>query len=366
VAPTIGGTVEQALWAFTHPADWSYPALVLGLVTIALTIGARRVHALFPGVLVAVVGGILLTEFGAYAGATVGPVPAGWPPIGVDFAWADLRHLVLPGLVIAFVGFAEPAAIARALSTHERLPWNAERELVGQGAANVAAALCGAFPVGGSFSRTALAHAAGARTRASGAIAGMVVLAFLPWADSLAGLPQAVLAGIIIAAVAKLVRVHELVEMMAISRAQALVGISALVLTLAFAPRVDLALLIAIGLGIAVHLWRETRIVVVARHDGDSRTLTLEPIGVLYFGSAQTLYDALIAELAHDRDVARIIIDLRRVGRVDYTGAVTLHRVATDASGAGLTVSIVPGRRPQGERILQRVFGPGSPWIAPE
>ena len=361
----MGSTVERALWVVTHAADWSYPALTLGLVTIALTLGARRVHALFPGVLVAIVGGIALTECGVYAGPTVGFVPAGWPAIGIDFAWADLRHLILPGLVIAFVGFAEPAAIARALSTQERLPWDAERELVGQGAANVAAAVCGAFPVGGSFSRTALAHNAGARSRASGAITGVLVLALLPWADWLAGLPRAVLAGVIIAAVVKLVRVHELIALIAISRAQALVGASALFLTLALAPRVDVALLISIGLGIAVHLWRETRIVVIARHDGDTRTLTLELIGVLYFGSAQSLYDALIAELAHDRDVIRINIDLRRLGRVDYTGAMALHRVASDVAAAGLAVTIIPGVQPQGERLLRRVFGAGSPWIAP-
>jgi SulP family sulfate permease len=315
-------------------------------------------------VLIAIAAGIVLSRYGLYTGATVGHVPAGWPPFGIDFAWAEFRQLILPGLVIAFVGFAEPAAIARALSTQERLPWNAERELVAQGAANVAAAVCNAFPVGGSFSRTALAHTAGAKSRASGAITGLVVLACLPWADWLAGLPRAVLAGVIIAAVVKLIRAHELVSVFAVSRAQAMVGASALVLTLALAPRVDVALMVSIGLGIAVHLWRETRIIVVARHDGEARTLTVEPVGVLYFGSAQTLYDALIAELAHDRDVTRVIFDLRRLGRIDYTGAMALHRVATDAAAAGLTVTIVPGLHPQGVRLLRRVFGEESPWIA--
>jgi len=307
---------------------------------------------------------VVATRLGYFEGATVGDVPAGWPPFAFDFAWRELRELLVPGLVIALVGFAEPAAIARALAAQERQPWHAARELVGQGAANIAAGLCSTFPVGGSFSRTALAHMAGARSRWSGAIAGSIVIALLPWAHVLSALPRTVLAGIIIAAVIKLVRVHALLDMAKVSRAQAAVGASAFALTLTLAPRVDLALLIAIGLGIAVHLWRESRIAVTVTHDAATQSLTLEPIGVLYFGSAHTLYDALLSELAHDRDVTRVVIDLRRVGRIDYTGAMALYRVASDAAAAGLAISIVPGQRPQGERLLKRVFGADSPWVA--
>ena len=57
--------------------------------------------------------------------------------------------LIVPGIVIAVIGYAEPASIARTFASEERTPWNSSRELVGQGVANVAAAVSGSFPVGG-------------------------------------------------------------------------------------------------------------------------------------------------------------------------------------------------------------------------
>ena len=110
-----------------------------------------------------------------------------------------------------------------------------------------------------------------------------------------------------------------------------------------------------------VHLWRERRIDVVRRMDGD--TLWLEVAGVLYFGSASRLEDTLESELAAHPEATGLVLDLRRVGRIDYTSAVVIQRVAKEVEEGGMTVKVVAARPPQGLVILERLLGADSPWL---
>ncbi len=364
VAPA-GDTVTTALWVLSHPAQWSPGAALACLATIVVMLGGRSVHPLFPGVLVAVLLGIAVAWLGIDLGPGIQAVRAGWPTPSLDLPWAKLPELIVPGIVIAFVGFAEPAAIARTLATQERTPWNADRELLAQGAANIASGVLGAFPVGGSFSRTTLARLAGARTRWCGAMVGVLMCFALPLGPWLDLVPSSVLAGIVIASVLGLVKLRALYDLLGISRAQAMVAWSTFLLTILLAPRIDVAVLVGVLLVVGVHLWRERRIHVDSEWNEASGELLLEPVGVLYFGSAPVLDDALIAALAAHPHATRLVIDVRRVGRIDYTGALALHRVASDAAVAGLEVRIIPGMRPQGALILERVFGADARWIVP-
>ena len=155
------------------------------------------------------------------------------------------------------MGFAEPAAIARTFAAQDRQPWSSDREFVSQGVANLVSGISGGFPVGGSFSRSSVNRMAGGKTRWSGAVTGLVVLAFLPMAGVLSPLPRAILAAIVIAAVVQLIQVRSLIRLFVYSRPQALVAWGTFGVTLALAPRIEWAVLIGIGLGILLHLWRE-------------------------------------------------------------------------------------------------------------
>jgi SulP family sulfate permease len=355
------GLMMSALLAAIRPAEWSVSAVGLSLVTGFIIVGGRRLHALFPGVLIAVGLGIAYGLSGWNAVETVGTIPGKLPSISVDLPWREWHALLIPGLVIAVVGFAEPAAIARAMAAQSRQPWSADREFVSQGVANLAAGFSGAFPVGGSFSRTMVALKAGARTRWTGAITGLAVFAFLPVADILAPLPKAVLAAVVIAAVLGLIEFKALLRITRQSRAQAAVAWLTFVMTLALAPRIDIAVVLGIGASVVVHLWRERRIEVIRQYQDE--TLTLEPIGVLYFGSASDLNDALIAALAANPAAQHLVLDLRKVGRIDYTGALVIQQIAKQAEAAGLGVKIIPGQRPQGAKLLERVLAEDSRWI---
>ena len=256
VAAPDGGVLWRAGWSLGHPGDWEFMAILLAAVTMALVLRGRRIHRFFPGALVAMTGGILCTEVMGYGGPTVGEVPTGLPTLGLDLPWDQLGSVVVAGVVIALVGFAEAASISRVFATEERQRWSADREFISQGLANVAGAVAGAFPVGGSFSRSSLNRLAGARTRWSGLVTGIVVLAFLPFADVLETLPRAVLGGVVIAAVLGLIQPRKLFGLARASTGDGVVALGTFAATLAMAPRVDHAVLVGIMLALAVRARR--------------------------------------------------------------------------------------------------------------
>ena len=354
LVPPEGSVMGRVWWVATHVSQWEVASVVLAVIAIVLVLGGRRIHQLFPGALVAVALGVAFSLLTGYMGPIVGDVPRGLPPFSLDLPWSSVPHLVVPGIVIALVGFAEPSAIARTYAAQDRTGWNPDREFLSQGVANLAAGISGAFPVGGSFSRTALNRLSGGKTRWSGAVTGLVVLAFMPFADVLAPLPKAVLAAIVIAAVVKLIAFPSLVRLYRYSPPQALVAWTTFGATVVLAPRIDQAVLIGVILAFLVHAWREQRVDVTTRLDG--RVLCLEPKGVLFFASAPGLDTALLRELAAHPDVEALQIDLGGLGRIDYTGAVALKAVIHKAQQAGLRVELTR-MPPHARRILGGVLG---------
>lgn len=332
------GVLRRALWTVGHPGAWETTSLVIAVLTVAVIQGSRRVDPRIPGVLVAALGGLLFSVLTGYAGPRLGVIPGSLPPVTLDLPWHRLPSLVLPGVVIAMVGFAEAASISRTFASEDRERWDANREFVSQGAANFVAGLSGGFPVGGSFARSSLNRLTGASSRWAGLVTGVTVLLFLPMAGVLTNLPRAVLAGVVIAAVWSLFRPRALLRLWTFSRPQALVGWSTFGLTLLLAPHVEHAVLIGILLAGAVHLWRELTPEVDARRDGD--TLFLAPRGVLWFGSAPALDDRVLACLEGERDVERVVIRCGGLGRIDVTGAQALAEMMDQLRASGLIVEL--------------------------
>ncbi len=362
-SPPEEGILAGAAWALEHPGSWETTSVVLSVVVVALVLGGRLVHRLFPSVLLAVVIGIAYSQAAEYAGPTVGSVPQGLPPFSVDMPWRELPSLLVAGIVIAFVGFVEPSSIARTYAAQDRSSWNPNREFVSQGAANVAAAVSGGFPVGGSFSRSAVNRSAGARTRTSGAVTGVAVLAFLPFASALSSLPLAVLSAIVIGAVVPLVRPLPMLRLARLSRPQFLVAGATFALTLLLAPRVDRAVLIGVGLAVAVHLWRELSLEVQSWTDRDA--LHLRPSGVLWFGTTPRLEDVLLALVAEHREAKRLVVHLDRLGRIDMTGALAFRALLQEGRRAGLAVEIVDVR-PRWKGLVENVIAKeGDPLGSP-
>jgi SulP family sulfate permease len=353
VEPDVDGIFGRAWWTVAHLGSWETPSAVLAGLVVALIVGGRYVHRLFPSIVLAVVIGLAYSSLSDYDGATVGRIPTVLPPLSLHFPWADLSSLLLPGLVIALVGFVEPSSIARTFASADRARWDPDRELISQGAANAATAVGGGFPVGGSFSRSALNRRTGARTAWSGAVTGAAVLLFLPFASALEPLPMAVLGAIVIGSVLGHVRLLPLLRLERISRSQFGVAATTFALTLALAPRVDQAIVVGGALAIAVHLRRELALEIPGWIDGDA--LHLRPRGVLWFGSAGRLEDTLVALLAEHADATRLVVHLDGLGRIDTTGALALRELLQEARESGLTVEIVDVR-PRWRSLVEHVI----------
>ncbi|MGH9040387.1 MAG: SulP family inorganic anion transporter [Acidimicrobiia bacterium] len=342
-----------AFHALGQPAEWRPAAIAMAVVIAALMAGGRRIHRLFPTVLVAIVLAIAWTAVVGYDGSVVGDIRGGFPTLSLDLPWGSAHHLVLPALVIAVIGFAEPAAIARHYATMERTPWNPDRELVSQGMANLAAGIGGGFPAGGSFTRSALVRDAGARTRLAGGITGGVVLLLLPFTAALGHLPTAVLAATIIMAVRSLMTVTPFVEYRRYSRLQFRIAVVTFGLTIAMAPHVERAVIAGVGLAIGAHLWRELRVSIKTWTEGT--TLHLAPKGVLYFASAPLLEERLGRMLSETPSAQQLVVHLGGLGRIDVSGALGLRSMLEEAEEAGLDATIcdVP---PQARKIVRRVL----------
>jgi SulP family sulfate permease len=346
--------VRAAAEALSRPGDWNPTAIAIGLAMIVLVLGGRRISPLFPGAFVGAAGALLLTTFGWVAVVEVGAVPNGLPTPSLALPWSQAPSLLVVGVVIALVGFAEAASIARKYASEDRETWDPDREFVGQGLANVASGVFQGYPAGGSFSRSSLNRLSGARTRWSGVLAGVVVLALMPVASVLSGLPQSALAGLIIAATLPLIRVKPFIEVWRVSKPQFAVAVVTVVVTLAAAPHVERGVLVGVGLSLAVHLWRELKVDVETWSDGT--TLHVRPQGVLYFGSAPAVEERAAALVAADPTIDAVVLHLERLGRLDVTGALALRSFVDDMRLSGVRV-VIAGSQPQAQRLLSTVVG---------
>ncbi|MCA9835435.1 MAG: SulP family inorganic anion transporter [Trueperaceae bacterium] len=345
--------LARAFFTLIHPGQWHLDAIALALASMLVIHLSRRVHPLFPGILVAVVLGLGVAFFLPYHSAVIGQVPSGLPAIDLTPPVKAIPNLLVGALVIAFVGFAEAASISRTYATQDRSSWSADQEFISQGVANVAAGFFGGFPVGGSFSRSSVSRLAGTKTRWSGLVAGLLVLAFLPFTFILSYLPKAVLAAIVIMAVIKLLRFRELYRLRNYSKTQAYIAWITFVLSIVLSPRIDLALLIGISLAVAHHLRREQKVFMDIWEYAD--TLHVKPKGVLWFGSSANVEEQINEALSIHKGVKKLEFHLGGVGRVDLSAALMLKRLQEDAEKAGLEVEF-SGIPPMARSWVKRIW----------
>lgn len=347
-----GGPIRAAAVALARVGAWNGPTVAVAVLAMVALLLGRRFAPRFPMVIVAVIGSIAATRLGWPTGQVIGSLPQVRPVVPELPPADDLLSLVVPALIIAIIGFGDVAAISRTYATSTRTRWDADREFVAQGLANLSAGLVGGFPVGGSFSRTAVAVSSGARTAWTGVIASLLVLAALPAAGLLADLPVATLAAIIVVSVLSLTDVRPLLALRHYSRQQFVTSTVTAVLTLAFAPQIQWALVVGIVASIVAHLRRELLIAVPFALDGT--TAHLHPTGVLFFASAHRLLDQM-RTIVVDHDVDHLVVHLDRLGRVDVTGALMVRNFVDEAHAMDITVELVDATAPS-RKIMDRVI----------
>ena len=255
-----GGVLSAGWKSISNPELWELNAILFSIATIIVIFGGRFLHRLFPGVLIAVVCGIAISKAIGYSGPVVGELSSGFIPLKFTFEWGSLTDLLLPATIIAIVGFAEPAAIARTFAKEDKSSWNPNKEFVSQGVANLASAISNSFPVGGSFGRSSLNKIAGAETPWAGAITGVFVLAVLPLVFLLEELPSAILGATVIGAVIKLVKPMEFFKLVVDETQQGFIATGTLTATLLTAPRIDRGILVGLGLSLIGYFFDRFRL----------------------------------------------------------------------------------------------------------
>lgn len=349
--------MAKAFDALDDPTLWDGRSIGIAALTLALTLGLRRVHKLFPSVLAAVaVAWALDAALGGSnrESSRIGSIPAELPSFSFDLPFDRVGDLLVPALLIAMVGFVEPASICRTYATAKRERWSANQEFISQGVANVASSAIGAFPVGGSFGRSSLNERAGAASRWSGAITGLTMLAFLPFAGLLETIPRAALAAIVVSAAISLVRLDNIAAMWAWSKPQTATAVAVLLATLVLDPRIDHAIEFGIVLSVGVHLWREMQIFISVKQV-DETTVRIRPHGVMWFGSTNRIVEHMLATLVDYPELTKLIVNLDGVGRLDLTAAIEMADFSNDQRENGIEVEFeaVP---PHAQRLFDSLI----------
>jgi len=245
----------RSAWAITR-SIWSgavnWPSFAIGVGVLAIILLLKG-NKLLPGVLIAVIGATLvvgLFDLSSSGVAVLGSLPQGLPSF--ELPWielADLGPVLVSGGAVALVAFADTSVLSRAYAAKLGHSVNPNQEMVGLGAANLAAGLFQGFPISSSSSRTPVAEAAGAKTQLTGVVGALGVAALLVAApDLLRHLPTPALAAVVIASAIGLVEVEDLRRIWRIQRWEFRLSILCLVgvAVLGAVPGIGLAIIVAV------------------------------------------------------------------------------------------------------------------------
>jgi len=248
-------------------------SLALGLVALGLLVLGKTVLKNRPVALVVLIGSIVaagilhLDERGV---KLLGEVPMGLPlPVVPLVSRADFVALVPLALACFLLAAVESAAIGRMFAAKHSYRLDATQEFLAIGAANLAAGLGSGFPVSGGSSQSLVNESAGARTPLSGVVAALITLVVVLFLTRLLrDLPQPVLAAIVLAAIAGLVDVHKLREILRFSRTEFTVAMAALVGVLSFGLLNGVLIGVAISITLLIRRAARPRVIEVGRVPG--------------------------------------------------------------------------------------------------
>jgi high affinity sulfate transporter 1 len=196
-------------------SNWA--AFAIGAGTLAVVLLLKK-NTPFPGVLVAVAGAtaiVALLDLEARADVSVlGPLPQGLPTFAVPWiTYSDIVPVLIGGGAVALISFADTSVLSRTYAARLGIKVDPNQEMVGLGAANLAAGFFHGFPISSSSSRTPVAEAAGAQTQLTGVVGALAVALILLLAPTLLRhLPYAALAAVVIASAIGLFEVADLIR----------------------------------------------------------------------------------------------------------------------------------------------------------
>lgn len=359
-----GANSFQELWSWFGSLDeTNLTTLIVGIVSLVVVFGIRRIAPRLPGALVLVVGGLLastLLDLGDRGVALVGDVPRGLPSFTVPdlgLMWENASTVAIAAVALVLIGFSQTAGDARTFAAKHGYQVDINQESVAQGLANTGAGLFQGMPVSTSLSASSLNDRSGARTGLASLTSGVTVLLTLLFlAPLFSGLPKPVLAALIIEAVAMgMINIPEMRRLARVQPFDFWVAIAAIVGTLAFG--VLAGVMIGIGLSLLWLIWvathpgiatlgREAGTQVfrdVSEFPGDERisgVVVIRMDGGLFFATSDALEDR-IREIIHSTpDLTGVVLDCAGINFIDSQGCAKMNDIVTLARDSGVTLRL--------------------------
>ena len=395
-----GDFFEQMAHLISQLGDTSGATLVVGLASLVVVLGLRRWLPLVPGSLVAVLIGIAAVGVFDLVGRgveIVGPIESGLPSVGLPQGRGLDDYLLLVGAAVGvlLVGFAEGLGAAKTYAARSGYDIDANRELLGMGAANLGAGVCAGMVVNGSLSKTAVNGGAGAKSQVSTlTVSALTVVTLLFLTGLFENLPEATLAAVVIAAVIELVDIPALVRLYRVwtghlggiygwaARADFLAALAALLGVLVFDTLPGL--FIGIGVSILLLLYRASRPAVttlarasspehdeglwvdVARHPDLSHRDDVVVVRVesgLFFANADHVREEILGQVTET--TVAVVLDAETTPVIDVSATEMLTRLAQDLRRQDVELLIAHGigqirdvlrRAGSDDQVLQTVY----------
>ena len=321
--------------------------LAVSIGVIVIVLAARRITRKIPGPLIAVIIAISLSRAVDLAGrgaAVVGAVPRGLPHLGLPaLGMHDAAALLGAAASMFVVILAQSAATSRAYAVkYEEVSFSEDTDLVGLGAANVAAAFSGTFVVNGSPTKTQMVDSAGGRSQLAQLMTAVVVhIVLLLLTGPLAYLPNAALAAVVFLIAIELIDIAGMRRILACRRHEFAIALltTAAVVSLGVEEGIVLAVVASV-IDHLRHSYRPFNSVLVKSPAGHwqpapvlpgARTeegLVVYRFGTsLYYANASRLIDDVTALAAGGSPLRWMVLDGAAIGDVDYTAAAVLTRV---------------------------------------
>ena len=326
------------------------PGLLLAVVAATIIVGVLNLHA---------TGGVKV----------LGPLPQGLPSFALPMiSFAHLREIIVGGCAVAMVAFADTSVLSRTYAAKIRTPVDPNQEMIGLGAANLAAGLFQGFPISSSSSRTPVAEAAGAKTQLTGVVGAIAVALLLMFAPNLLkDLPSSALAAVVIAAAIGLFEFADLRRIFRIQQWEFWLSIVCFVGVAVFGviPGIGIAIVIAV----IEFLWDGWRphFAVLGRVDGvrGYHDIARYPAArripglvlfrwdaPLFFANAELFHRRLLDAIAESpTPVRRIIVTAEPVTSIDVTSADMLAELEHSLAESGIELRFAEMKDPVKDKL---------------
>jgi len=346
-------------------------ALAVGVFGLVVIVSLQHWLPKAPGVLVSVVASVLAADAFDLADRgvdVVGVLPQGFPPFTVpDIALSDIGLLAGGALGIALVSLTDTISTASSFAARSGDEVDGEKEMIGIGAANLAAGLFQGFPVSTSGSRTAVAEQAGAKTQVTGLVGALaIVLVLLFFPGLLQDLPQPTLAAVVIAASVSLADIPETLRLRRVRRTEFLLSMAAFlgVVLLGVLPGIAVAVALSIGNVFRRAWWPYQTVLgrvpgLAGYHDVRSYPhASLLPGCVifrfdapLFFANTRTFRDQIRAIAASEPRPSWIVVAAEPLTDVDTTAADMLEELDEDLNARGISLVFAEMKDPVRAKI---------------